>query len=158
MTAFGQPDLTTFGQFFSTEFGQTAFGQMWRVEEGSEWGSEGWRAQNFALSRRGFTRQPENSKRAHFRAPALQTPPKFHEKTSQEREERKKNVAGEGKKKSEILGGPGGGAVRGGGRRAVRGEEGKNVEHAQKMLNKPKNPHTTTTKRRKTPNQMQEHI
>ena len=28
--------------------------------------------------RRGFTRQPENSKRAHFRAPALQTPPKFH--------------------------------------------------------------------------------
>ena len=24
---------------------------------------------------RGFTRQPENSKRAHFRAPALQTPP-----------------------------------------------------------------------------------
>ena len=25
-------------------------------------------------SRRGFTRQPENSKRAHFRAPALQTP------------------------------------------------------------------------------------
>ena len=31
--------------------------------------------------RRGFTRQPENSKRAHFREPALQTPPKFHEKT-----------------------------------------------------------------------------
>ena len=30
-------------------------------------------------SRRGFTRQPENSKRA----PALQTPPKFHEKTPQ---------------------------------------------------------------------------
>ena len=27
--------------------------------------------------RRGFTRQPENSKRAHLRAPALQTPPKF---------------------------------------------------------------------------------
>ena len=34
-----------------------------------------------------------NSKRAHFRAPALQTPPKFHEKTK-EREERKKIVAG----------------------------------------------------------------
>ena len=32
--------------------------------------------------RRGFTRQPENSKRAHFSSPAFQTPPKFHEKTS----------------------------------------------------------------------------
>ena len=31
-------------------------------------------------ARRGFTRQPENSKRAHLSAPALQTPPKFHEK------------------------------------------------------------------------------
>ena len=34
--------------------------------------------------RRGFTRQPENSKRAHLSAPALQTPPKFHEKTPRE--------------------------------------------------------------------------
>ena len=42
-------------------------------------------------------------RRAHFRAPALQTPPKFHEKTPQ-RERRKKIVAGEGKK-NEILGG-----------------------------------------------------
>ena len=33
-----------------------------------------------ARGRRGFTRQPENSKRAHMSAPALQTPPKFHEK------------------------------------------------------------------------------
>ena len=33
-------------------------------------GPEGWG--------QGFTRQSENSKRAHFRAPALQTPPKFH--------------------------------------------------------------------------------
>ena len=32
----------------------------------------------FLRGRRGFTRQPENSKRAHFRPPALQTPPKFH--------------------------------------------------------------------------------
>ena len=31
--------------------------------------------------RRGFTRQPENSKRAHLRLPALETPPKFNEKT-----------------------------------------------------------------------------
>ena len=41
--------------------------------------------------RRGFTRQPENSKRAHLSAPALQTPPKFHEKTPQEREEKKEH-------------------------------------------------------------------
>ncbi len=33
---------------------------------------------------RGFTQQPENSKRAHLSAPALQTPPKFHEKTPRE--------------------------------------------------------------------------
>ena len=38
----------------------------------------------------GFTRQPENSKRAHLSAPALQTPPKFHEKTPREREREKK--------------------------------------------------------------------
>ena len=31
------------------------------------------------------TRQPENSKCVHFRAPALQTPPKFHERTPRER-------------------------------------------------------------------------
>ena len=45
----------------------------------------------FFLSRPPFPRQPENSKRAHLRVPALQTPPKFHEKTPKERErERKK--------------------------------------------------------------------
>ena len=49
----------------------------------------------------GFTQQPENSKRAHLSAPALQTP-KFHEKTPRERRERK--LWGEGKKKREILG------------------------------------------------------
>ena len=47
--------------------------------------------------RRGFTRQPENSKRAHFRAPALRTPPKFHEKTP--REGRKNENCGERVKK-----------------------------------------------------------
>ena len=36
--------------------------------------------------RRGFTQQPENSKRAHLIAPALQTPPKFTEKTSRDRQ------------------------------------------------------------------------
>ena len=35
--------------------------------------------------RRGFTRQPENSKRAYLSVPALQTPPKFHERTPRER-------------------------------------------------------------------------
>ena len=59
-----------------------------------------------------------------FEAPALQTPPKFHERTPQERR-KKENCGGRGKK-SEILGGPaeersGRGAVRGRGRGAVRG-------------------------------------
>ena len=40
---------------------------------------------------RGRRRQPENSKRAHLRAPALQTPPKFNEK------KRTNFAAGEGK-------------------------------------------------------------
>ena len=55
--------------------------------------------------RRGFTRQPENSKRAHFTAPALQTPPKFHERTPRERK-KKENCGGKRKKKREILGSP----------------------------------------------------
>ena len=49
------------------------------------------------------TRQPENSKRAHFRVPALQTPPKFHEKTPRETQ-KERNGGGTGKKKREILG------------------------------------------------------
>ena len=55
--------------------------------------------------RRCFTRQPKNSKRAHFTAPAIQTPPKFHEKHP-ERHRNSETVAGKGKKKSEILGPP----------------------------------------------------
>ena len=47
--------------------------------------------------RRGFSRQPENSKRAHLSAPALQTPPKFHEKTH--RREKNEFCGGRGKKK-----------------------------------------------------------
>ena len=57
------------------------------------------------VGRRGFTRQPESSKRAHLRAPALQTPPKFNEKTSQ-RGKKRTNFAAGGKKKREILGPP----------------------------------------------------
>ena len=60
----------------------------------------------FRLRRlRGFTRQPENSKRAHMSAPALQTPPKFHEKTP--REGRKERILRRKREKREILGGPG---------------------------------------------------
>ena len=47
--------------------------------------------------RQGFTRQPENSKRVHFRAPALQTPPKFHERTPK-REKKSENGGGRGEK------------------------------------------------------------
>ena len=54
--------------------------------------------------RRGFTRQPENSKRAHLRVPALQTPPKFHEKTPREREKKSEDGGKRVKKKREILG------------------------------------------------------
>ena len=55
--------------------------------------------------RRGFTRQPEISNRAHLSAPALQTPPKFHEKTP--REGRKERILRRDKeKKREILGPP----------------------------------------------------
>ena len=46
--------------------------------------------------RRGSTRQPKNSKRAHFKAPALQTPPKFHERTPK-REEKERKLWREGK-------------------------------------------------------------
>ena len=41
-------------------------------------------------SRRGFTRQPESPKRAHWRPLALQTPPKFNEKTPRGREKERK--------------------------------------------------------------------
>ena len=51
------------------------------------------------------TRQPENSKRAHFRAPALQTPPKFHAKTPRERK-KKENCGGKRGKKTRNFGPP----------------------------------------------------
>ena len=47
------------------------------------------------------TRQPENSKRAHFRAPALQTPPKFHERTPRERK-KKENCGGKKEKSAKF--------------------------------------------------------
>ena len=48
---------------------------------------------------------PRTPKCAHLRVPALQTPPKFHEKTPIER--RKSEISDGRRKKSEILGGPG---------------------------------------------------
>ena len=51
---------------------------------------------------RGFTQQPENSKREHFRALALQTPPKFHETPKRGKNERKQWW----EEKREILGLP----------------------------------------------------
>ena len=51
------------------------------------------------------TRQPENSKRAHFTAPALQTPPKFHERTPRERK-KKENCGGKREKKTRNFGLP----------------------------------------------------
>ena len=55
--------------------------------------------------RRGFTRQPQNSKRAHFRDPALQTPPKFHERTPK-REKKERKLWRDREKKREIFGPP----------------------------------------------------
>ena len=67
-----------------------------------------------------------------FEGPALQTPPKFHEKDQQEREKRIKIVAGEGKKRAKFW------AVR---RRAVRrrGVRRRGPEHNNNTQ------HTTTT-------------
>ena len=54
----------------------------------------------------GFTRQPENSKRAHLSAPALQTTTKFLKKSPRETQKKERNCGGRGKKKNEILGCP----------------------------------------------------
>ena len=54
--------------------------------------------------RRGFTRQPENSKRAHLSVPALQSPPKIHQKTLGEKDKKNEIGAGEGKKSAKFWG------------------------------------------------------
>ena len=78
------------------------------------------------------TRQPENSKRAHLSVPALQTPPKFHEKTPQRDTERTNFPAGERKKRAKFWAVQGERAVREG----VRGR-------GPKILNTPTT-HTQT--------------
>ena len=55
--------------------------------------------------RRGFTRQPENSKCAHFRVPANKKTNKIQRKDPRERK-KNENCGGRREKKSEILGGP----------------------------------------------------
>ena len=68
-----------------TQFGQD---RIWSIFVLVGWWGVGKGPEGIS-GRRGFTRQPENSKRAHLSAPALQTPPKFHEKTPQREKERK---------------------------------------------------------------------
>ena len=52
--------------------------------------------------RRGFTGQPENSKRAHLSVPALQTPPKIPRENPPERHRNSETVAGEGRKSAKF--------------------------------------------------------
>ena len=51
-------------------------------------------------SRRGFHTTAREPKRAQLRAPALQTPPKFHEKTPRERQKKAEMGTGEKKKRN----------------------------------------------------------
>ena len=55
---------------------------------------------------RGFTRQPENSKREHFRAPAFEKHHQNSTKRHPRETQKERNGGGRGRKKSEILGGP----------------------------------------------------
>ena len=59
----------------------------------------------------GPSRQPENSKRAQLRVPALQTPPKIPREDPREREKRSKMGTGEGKNKKRNFGRSGGRGV-----------------------------------------------
>ena len=90
-------------QFGPIQFGPIQFGpiQFWiwcvmvvlqRVES-ARWGP---------ASPGGPPRQPKNSKRAHFTAPALQTQPKFHEWTPKREKKERKLWREKGKKKAEF--------------------------------------------------------
>ena len=82
--------------------------------------------------RRGFTRQPENSKRAHLRVPAFQNTTKIPREDPQ-----RESVigGGKGKKKERNFGWSVGGRSGGGRVQKNIDHAQKNVEHAQKMLN-----------------------
>ena len=90
--------------------------------------------------RRGFTRQPENSKREHFRAPSFKNTTKIQRKDTREKKERKKIVAGKGKK-DRILGGRAEGVRRRGG--GGPAEEGEVLDAPTKILNTPQRHDTT---------------
>ena len=94
---------------------------------------------------RGFTRQPknENSNRAHFRVPAIQTPPKFNEIPP--REGRKnEHCGGRGKKKRNCGRSGGGEGVGGGGSGGTpKSCTHENLEHTQQNT-----PHTTHNRTR----------
>ena len=85
-------------------------------------------------------------KRAHLRVPALQTPPKFHERTPRE-EERMKIVAGEGQKRAKCWAvgrrGSGGGAVGEGVRRSGSQGERPNLGRTHENLEHTQHRHTT---------------
>ena len=106
------PTCTNFGKnqvWPMTNFGQTKFGQIFGpfhsgnfgFLQGVGWGGgrEGGRVRGRGPKPAGgFTRQPE-SQNVHIWGPGIQkTPPQFHEKTPQEREERIENSGGRGKK------------------------------------------------------------
>ena len=99
-----------------------------RVEAPKGGGPEGWSPEGWRPRAAGArTRQPENSKRAHFRVPALQTPPNST-KGPQERERRMKIVAGGGKKERNFGrsgGGLSGGGLSGGGGSPEGGSSGR---------------------------------
>ena len=61
---------------------------------------------SFGTSPPGFTRQPENSKRAHFRPPALQTHHQNSTKGHPREGRKKENCGGRGKKSAIFLGPP----------------------------------------------------
>ena len=90
-----------------------------------------------ALKPPGFHTTTREPKRAHLSAPALQTPPKFNEKTP--REKKSETVAGKGKHKSEILGGLAeGGLVEG--RSSVRWSRDPNQQQPQPATTTPTPP------------------
>ena len=77
---------------------------VWSSQAGGVWNSlSGCRVKPRRPKPPGFTRQPENSKRAHLSAPAFRNTTKIPREDPHEREERTKNVW-EREKKSDIFG------------------------------------------------------
>ena len=81
----------------------------WKNGTPAGWGPEGW---EFFFPP-GFHTTAREPKRERFRAPALQTPPIFNEKTPQQKEATMTIVEGEGKKERNYGWSWGGGSWRG---------------------------------------------